>query len=63
MLKGIVQDLRNSFYAGDRSAFEDVVRRLERIGNIIPVDGCTRGDACVCNKHVKDVCMYRVQKK
>jgi hypothetical protein len=63
MLKGIMQDLRNAFDAHDRPAHEDILKRLERLGNIDTTNGCTRGDACVCNKHVKDVCMYRVHQK
>lgn len=63
MTKGIVQDLRNSFDAHDRVAHEEVIQRLERLGNIVATNGCTRGDLCTCNKHVKEVCMYRVTQK
>jgi hypothetical protein len=61
VLKGIVQDLRNSFDAHDRVAHEEAIQRLRRVEAVIPESGCTRGVACVCNQHAKAVCMYRLK--
>jgi hypothetical protein len=61
MLKGILQDLRNSFDAHDRVAHEEALQRLQRIECVIPESGCTRGENCICNKHAKDVCAYRLK--
>lgn len=62
MLKGIIQDLRNAFDAHDRPMFELALQRLHRAECVIPEQGCTRGVACMCNKHAKEVCMYRLKK-
>lgn len=62
-IKNIVQDLRSSFYGHDSQAFEDTVKRLEKLGDIEAKNGCTRGDDCHCNRYVKDVCMFRENKK
>lgn len=62
ILKGIAQDLSNAFDVHDRVAFDEALARLRRIECVIPESGCTRGVACVCNKHAKEVCMYRLKK-
>lgn len=59
----LAQDLRNAYDLRSRPDFEDTLKRLEKLGEILPVENCTRGNACVCNQHVKDVCMYRVPEK
>lgn len=62
MLKGLIQDLRNAYDAHDRIAHEEALARLRRVESVIPEQGCTRGVACECNKHAKEVCMYRLKK-
>lgn len=61
MLKGIIQDLRNSFDAHDRVAHEEAIRRLQRLEAVIPETGCSRRENCECNKHIRAVCMYRLK--
>jgi hypothetical protein len=58
-LAHLAQDLRNAYDSHDRVAFEQALQRLQRLETTIPEQGCTRGQACVCNKHAHAVCMYR----
>lgn len=62
LLKHIAQDLRNAYDSHSRPDFELALLRLQRLENVIPESGCSRGEACVCNQHAKAVCMYRLKK-
>lgn len=62
IIDGIVQDLRNAYDVHSRTDFEAALARLKRVECVIPEQGCTRGAACTCNKHAKEVCMYRLKK-
>lgn len=63
LLKGIIDDLRIAYDLKDRVSHEASLKRLVNCENIIPASGCARGDACICNRHAKSVCMYRLDKK
>lgn len=63
ILQGIIQDLRTAYNGHSRTDHEHALRRLEQLGNIVPAGGCSRGDSCICNKHVQSVCMYRAPAK